>query len=368
MIVIKKATAGMVIACSVLLIGTASDASQKGSVPLEHLPSTNSQAPLSTYSNTECGIAFKYPKEWQQSTAEDKSVLVKFGGATNDGLTGEVQLGRSSDGSSPEKILSFLNQFAFTKLDNFKKVQDKKVAIGVNRKIAAELEDITFNIAAMKVQQRYVLFQHKGETYSLMFTAPSGHFNALTPVFNDILLSVQTGSGITASTKGVTTKTLADSSEKSVALQNYRSNNLPVSFGYPADWKVVPGSHSDEAVSMQGKSPKGNDAFIVLHRGQMHPTLSIDEVADALQKEYFESQKNFHRVTRQNQNFGRMSKVNGVVQEQTYDKDGAPVKQMVAMFSHGEKAYALSLVAPGWKDSEMHQLFYKVLATVDLQD
>ena len=118
---------------------------------------------------------------------------------------------------------------------------------------------------------------------------------------------------------------------------------------------------------MHGTNSKGHEAYVVLNRGESH-SQSIDDVADALQKEFFESQKNFHRVNRQNQNFGRMTKVNGVVQEQTFEKDGSPVKQMVAMFNHGEKTYALSLVAPGWKESDMHQLFYKVLATVDLQD
>lgn len=365
---IHKSTVFVLAACSLFLSGTASDASQKASVPLEHLPSSPSQAAVSDYSNTAYGIAFKYPKEWQESKSEDKDALVKFNGTMNDGLNGEVQLSRFSEGDSPEKILSFLNQFMFSKLTDFKKLQEKKVAIGVNRKIAAELQDICFNISGLKVQQRYVLFQHKGETYSLVFTSPSGQFNALTPVFNNVLLSLRTGSGVTSSTRGVTTKALSGSSEKTVSLQTYRTNNLPITFSYPAGWKVVQGAHPEEVVSMHGTNSTGHDAFMVLHRGETHHLQSIDDVADALQKEFFEPQKSFHRVNRQNQNFGRMSKVNGVVQEQTYVKDGVTVKQMVAMFYHGEKTYALSLVAPGWKESDMHQMFYKVLATIDLQD
>jgi hypothetical protein len=349
------------------LIGTASDAGQKASVQLEHLPSTNSQSPLSEYSNTAYGIAFKYPKEWQESKAEGKDAVVKFAGVTSDGLNGEVILNRFADGGSPESIIAFVNQYAGS-LADFKIVQEKNVAIGINRKIPAKLEDVTFSLGAMKVEQRYAVFQHNGETFSLAFTAPSAHFNSLTPVFNGILLSLRTGSGIAVGTKNVSTKPQAISTEKTVSLTKYRSDNLPLSFDYPADWKVTPGSHSDEAVSMQGLNPKGQVASIVLNKGELQSILPIDELADSLEKEYFETQKSFHRVSRQNQNFGRMSKINGVVQEQTFQKDGMLVKQMVAMFFHGDKAYALSLVAPGWKESDMRQLFSRILATVDLHE
>lgn len=365
---IRKATFRMLIACSCFFIGTVSDAAQKGNASLEHLPSTNVQGAVADYSNTTYGISFKYPKDWQESKAEGKEALVKFAGANSDGLHGEVILNRYTDGSTPESILSFINQYVGN-LADFKKVQEKKVAIGVNRKLAATLEDVTFNLGTLKFEQRYAVFQHKDATYTLVFTSPIGHFNSMAPIFNNILLSVQTGSSIASSTKGVAMMPLANATEKAIVLRSYKANNLPVSFDYPADWKVASGTHHDEAVSMHGANSKGHEATIVLNRGDMHAApLSIDEVADALQKEYFDPLKNYHRVTRQNQNFGRSSKVNGVVQEQTFDQDGLSVKQMVAMFYHKDKTYALSIVAPGWKDSDMHQLFYKVLATVDVHD
>lgn len=339
---------------------------------VEHLPTVVLQTPFSEYKNSDVGISFQYPKEWKESKPLEKEAIVKFAGQVGEGLSGDVVLSRFSDGNTPESVKSVLNQFVFNKLEDLKKIQEKKVAIGAGRRLPAELQDISFAVVGLKIQQRYVLFSHKSDTYTLVFTAPAAQFNSLTPVFNNVLLSIQTSGGTASNTKTAAVAKpvtpAATPPEKAIVLKTYKSSIVPISFGYPDDWKVAEGGRHDEPVNIQGANAKGSAAVIVLHRGEMHPSLSVDDVADALQKEYFEPQKSFHQVTRQSQSFGSMSKIHGVVQEQTFEKDGTTVKQMVAMFHHGDKTYALSLLAPGWKDSDMHNLFYKVLASVNVQD
>ncbi len=358
----------------ILLSITADASAQQGKI--EHLPTVVLQTPFSEFKNDEVDVSFKYPKDWKESKPSEKEAIVKFAGQA-DGLSGDLVLSRFGDGNTPESVKSVLNHYVFNRLEDLKRLQEKKVAIGASRRLAAELQDISFSISGLKIQQRYVLFSHNSDTYTIVFTAPAAQFNSLTPIFNNVLLSIQTRSNTARNTKPATTTTTPTKApakpaitppEKAIVLKTYKSSLVPISFGYPDDWKVAVGSRQDEPVNIQGANAKGHAAVIVLHRGEMHPTLSIDDVADALQKDYFEPQKSFHRVTRQSQSFGSGSQIHGVVQEQTFEQEGTPVKQMVAMFYHGDRTYALSLLAPGWKDSEMHNLFYKVLATVSVQD
>ncbi len=339
---------------------------------------------FASYTNIECGIAFKYPRDWQRSKADGKDGIIKISGSMF-GDSGEMVLNRFTDVASPEAASTVIRDYVFPKLVDFKSVQEKKVTIGVSQKIPAILQDITFSVNGLKVSQRYVIFQVNGNTMAFVFTAASGApFNTLIYVFNNTLQSVRTGASQNVGTakntntitntaagtvNGITSgKTASVPIEKPLALRTYQVKFLPVTFGYPADWQVSPGTHSDEAVSMAGTNAKGQAASIVLNRGDLHAWVSVDDLADSLEKEYFAPKKDFHRVQRQAQNLGRMSKISGVVQQQTYEHNGEPVKQMVAMFRHGNHAYALSLVSSRWSDSEMHQLFSKVLATVDLQD
>jgi hypothetical protein len=337
-----------------------------------------------SYTNTECGIAFKYPRDWQRSKADGKEGVIKIAG-TMFGDSGEMVLNRFTDGASPEAASTLIRDHIFPKLVDFKSVQEKKITIGVSQKIPAILQDITFSVNGLKVSQRYVIFQVNGNTLVFVFTAASGApFNTLVYVFNHTLQSVRTGASRTVgtakntSTVASTTASTVDSTtsgkaasvpiEKPLALRTYQAKSLPVTFCYPADWQVTPGTHSDEAVNMAGTNAKGQAAWIVLNRGDLHASVSVDDLADSLENEYFAPKKDFHRVQRQSQNLGRMSKISGVVQQQTYVQSGAPVKQMVAMFRQGDHAYALSLVSPSWSDSDMHQLFSKVLASLELQE
>ncbi len=338
-----------------------------------HIPTTsNLQMTFNTYKDNQTGISFVYPKGWKENQDRDKNCLIKFCGATADGANGEIALNKyddAPDNTRCEQVKKFMDDFVYPKLQNFKRLQDQRVAIGPNRKIPAFLEDVSFTMAGMNFQQRAVFFDTKSGRYSLMMTSPAATFNSLTPIYNHVLLNLRTlDARETAAGLNGKRSNKIESAANSVKLSPFQSSITPVTFSYPDDWSVQETGNKNEPIIIKGKNADGIGAQINLYRGDMHPWFTLENMADSLEKEFFEAQKSFRRVSRQQQNFGNLSKVNGIIQENSFENNGAHVKQMVAMFSHNDKCYALCIYAPNWKENDMRLLFNKMLATVQVQE
>lgn len=347
-----------------LLIGLPSYAASPQNV--EHLTSvTLNKTAMASFTDYSTGITFAHPRDWKESKGSEPGDITKFEGTLDGKDHGEIKLSRfetNGEKITPEFAKTMVHQYIFTKLPEFKSLQTKKVAIGSSRKIQAELEDVEFTYSGIKVKQRYVFFSTASGTYHFIFTSPATHFEALLPLYNNILLSVQTGASGNSKTK------VNSPSQPQVSQKTLDNAQLPFSLHYPGNWKVEPSGSRDEVAKIQGQGPKGEIAYIVVNQGEVHPDWSLEQIADSLEKEFFESQPKFRRLSKQGQDFGSLSKIRGVVEEHTFELNGAPVKQMVAIFTNVNKAYAVSLVTVGWKDGDTRQLFAKTLAGIKMKD
>lgn len=355
-----------VVLSSLLFMGIPSYAASPKNV--EHLPSvTLNKTTMANFTDTASGITFSHPQDWKESKGSEPGDIVKFEGTLDGRENGEIKFSRFESGKekvTTEFAKSAVHQYIFTKLPEFKSLQEKKVAIGSSRKIQADLEDVEFSYSGVKVKQRYVYFATTSGTYHFIFTSPASHFEAVGPLYNNVLLSIQTGSQIVSKTK----QNSAPAQPQSVSQKRLENAQLPFSLHYPGSWKVEPSGNRDEVAKIQGQGPKGELAYIVVNQGEIQPDWTLEQIADSLEKEFFESQPKFRRLSKQAQDFGSMSKVRGVVEEHTFEMNGAPVKQMVAIFTNVNKAYAVSLVTVGWKDGDTRQLFAKTLAGIKMKD
>lgn len=350
----------------------------------EHLPSTSLQIPFAVFKNAGTIVSFKYPRNWQPQKAEDKDTIIRLSGTADGGLNGEISLGKFGDASvKAETARHIVEDLIFAKLENFKKIQQKTIAIGPNRKLVGYLEDVSFKYGGMDASQRWVFFDSPLGTYYLTFTAPVAQFNALMPIYNEVLTSVSNGgggSGVATASSGIDVGGCvmpgenfdggsADASAASSSkMTRYQSPTLPVTFSFPAGWAVEDEAAGDKAVTITGKNKEGQVAEFTMYRGSSLLWTTTEELADMIEKEFYQPQDSFRRVNRQSKEFGNMSKLNGILQENSFKYKGQPVKQLVAIFEHDDKAYALSFISPGWKESEMRTMFHRVLATMSVKD
>lgn len=333
----------------------------------EHLPSvTLNRVTMGQFSDAKSGISFSYPSDWKESKAMDADDIVKIEGQLDGNHNGEIKLAmfKSEEGKiTPQFAKSAVHQFLYPKLSEFKSLQEKRVNIGSSRKITAELEDVEFVMAGIKIRQRYVYFATASGTYHFLFTSPATHFDTMIPLYNNVLLSVQL-----AQPGSMKQRASAPSQRPAAVEKRLDSAQLPFSFAYPGSWKVESACNHSEIAKVEGQGPKGELAYIVVHQGDVHPDWTLEQITDAMEKEFFEPQPRYRRISKQTQNFGSMSKLNGVVEEHTFDMNGAPVKQMVVIFTHNAKAYAVSQVTVGWKEGDTRQLFAKTLAGIKIKD
>lgn len=338
---------------------------------IEHLPSVTLQrVTMTQFADPKSGITFSYPSEWRESKKLDADDIVKIEGQLDGKENGEIKLVHfKSDETkiTPQFAKSMLQQFLFSKLSEFKSLQEKRVAIGSSRRITGELQDIEFAFSGIKVRQRYVFFATASGAYYFAFTSPASHFDAMVPLYNNVLMSLQLAATGTSKAKSAASPAI----RKQPVVEQKRLDvaKLPFSISYPGTWKVEPTSgNRDEVAKIEGAGPKGEFASIIVHQGDVHPDWTLDQFAEELDKEFFEPQPKFRRLSKQNQDFGSNSKIKGVLEEHTYELNGTPVKQMVAIFMHADKAYAVSLVTVGWKDGDTRQLFAKTLAGIKIKD
>lgn len=346
----------------------------RGSSPqVEHLPTTSLQIPFALFKNPGTIVSFKYPHGWQPQKTEDKDTIIKLSGTTDGGLNGEISLGKFGDTSvKAETARHLVEDLIFAKLENFRKIQQKTIALGANRKLVGYLEDVSFTVGGMNASQRWVFFDSPLGAHYLTFTAPVAQFSALMPIYNEVLLSVSDGGSSTSAMAGATASDANGGIDSAGAtwgqLSRYQSPTLPVTFSYPAGWQIEDEAAGDMAVKITGKNKEGQAAEITVYRGSSLPWTSTEQLADAIEKEFYQPQDSFRRVNRQTKDFGNMSKMSGVIQENSFKYKGQPVKQLVAIFEHDDRAYAMSFISPGWKESEMRQLFHRILATMSVKD
>ncbi|MBZ0188947.1 MAG: DUF1795 domain-containing protein, partial [Candidatus Obscuribacterales bacterium] len=317
---------------------------------------TGSQTRLATWSKE--GLAFSYPASWKRSEDKDKNTLVKYSGRINNDYLSEVKLARHDDPEmKAEPLKSIIDAIYLAKLPAFKKIEEKTINFGKNRNIKGQLEDVSFELNGMKIIQRYVFFDAPDGAYTFSFTSPAAQFVKTVPTINQILLSFTTVGGNSSPV-----------SRTSSTTSYFSSKSLPVSLGYPANWSISETEEYDHPLKITGKNDNGQPVEINMHEGDMPPYYSIEQVADELEKKFYANQKNFRRVSRCQKNFGANSHVPGLIQENSFQYKGTPVKQLVAFFEHNGKAFAVSMLSPGWKESEMHHIFNKMLATIKLRD
>jgi Domain of unknown function (DUF1795). len=324
------------------------------------------QIPFSVFKNPGTIVSFKYPRGWQPQKTEEKDTIIKLTGTANGGLSGDISLGKFGDASvKAETARHLVEDLIFAKLENFKKIQQKTIGIGPSRRLVGYLEDVSFTFGGINASQRWVFFDSPLGTHYLTFTAPVAEFNALMPIYNEVLLSVSTGGSAALANSGGIEEHPSGSEGQ---MCRYQSPALPVTFSYPAGWQVEDEATGDKAVKISGKNKEGQAAEFTISRGSSMQWTSTEQLADTIEKEFYQPQDNFRRVNRQTKDFGNMSKISGVVQENSFKYKGQPVKQLVAIFEHDDKAYAMSFISPGWKESEMRQMFHRVLATMSVKD
>lgn len=323
------------------------------SADAEHLPAVSGSQERMALCR-EGKISFSYPESWKRMADEDKNNLVKLGGVTGSGIHGEVSVSRHDDEKVTAEALKRIIDAAYlSKLPNMHVLNDKTVTFGKHRNLKGLLEDIAFELEGIKIMQRYVFFDGPDGAYTIMFTSPAKDFNRAATTYNQILLSLATGPG-----------TSAPSAPPVSPLAYYRSASLPVSIGYPTGWETEEEGEFDHPLKIKGKNDQGQPAEINIHRGHITPYNNLEQVADEIESKYYKAHQDYRRVNRSERSIGANSKLNGILQESTFDYKGVPVKQLVAFFIHGGNAYAVSMISPGWKESEMRHLFHKVLATI----
>lgn len=328
------------------------------------IPASGSPAKYFTrYQSTAAGITIDYPRGWKIVQHPDKDCLVKFQSMDNSS-GGEISLSRISGPTANVRDTAHLFETAiFPKLQNYKKLQERKISFGPNHNLEGDLFDISFEFGTTAVNQRYVFFPHGPNVLTLAFTSAASAFSELTPVFNDVLLSVQlTRPSANGSTHGATT----EKDNTHFQLTPFRAKNIPFRFAYPSDWSAELRNDPDHPLEITGKDSHGHVAVLSLYTNDWNPDANLEQIAQAVDNRYLANKPGYRQTKCESVSFGSGSGLDGVVREASFQENGIPAKQIAVFFRDKERLEVISLTSFGWNESSINALFHKLLATIEL--
>jgi hypothetical protein len=330
----------------------------------EPIPASDTPArDLFVYRSNAAGVILNYPRGWKIVQHPDKNCVVKFQGAES-GFPAEVTLLQTSEQTqSAQDTAKLFELVIFPKLENFKKLQEKKISFGPKHSIEGVMIEISLSFANTPVNQRYVFFQHSGKSLVLTFTGSTSTFPRLTPLYNDILLSVQS-----IPTSAVESAELTGSNgSSSTPWTQFHSKTIPLRFSYPAGWMVEERDDPDHPLEITNKDNAGRIGSIAWFSNEWNNQLNLEQVAQAVDSRYLANKPAYRQIKLENINFGAGGCLDGLVREASFEEHGVPAKQFAVFFRDKDRLHVLTFASIGWKDNASAELFHKLLATVETE-
>ena len=123
----------------------------------------------------------------------------------------------------------------------------------------------------------------------------------------------------------------------------------------------------DHPLEISGSDNAGHQGMIALFSGELHPLATVDQTVQSIEERHFQSKTSYRLIKSETISFGSSAKLEGIEHESSYQEAGQPVKQYALFFRNKGELNALIFAGFGWKDSEVNNLFHKILASVDTE-
>jgi hypothetical protein len=325
--------------------------------PVEILSAASqSKFRLVAYRNAKTGLTLSYPSHWKFKEAPEKDTLFKI-----DSQNCELGFGVDNSPGMPVRQAARLwENLVLSQFKDYKLISSRRIRLGQNNSLDGHSFVIQFSAENVTFRQRWVFFGQTGSVYHAILSMPEGASKADLPDMYRILTSITFTGGTSAVQKPAEPATAKPWSRLSL----FQDGGISVS--YPADWHVNQHPEPEVIVKFTGKSTESIDADLQIRRSPADQNMSLDEVAAVVEARYLRPLKNYKRIRQEHVSLG--GGASGMLQEFTFELSGLPFRQISTYRREGDHLYTMSLVAAGWKQSDMLTLFNRCLGTWSIRE
>ncbi len=307
------------------------------------------------YRNASTGLTLNYPSHWKLKEAPEKDTLFKI-----DSQNCELGFGVDNSPGMPVRQAARLwENLVLSQLKDYKLISSSRIKLGQNNSLDGYSFVIRFSADNVPFQQRWVFFGQTGSVYRAILSMPEGASKTDLPDMCRILTSITFTGGVSAAQKPSEPKAIKPWSRLSLFQDG------PVSVSYPADWQVTQHPEPEVIVKISGKTADG-DADLQIRKSPTDHNMSLEDIATLVETRYLKSLKNYKRARQEHVSLG--GGASGMLQEFTFELSGIPFRQMSTYRLEGDHLYTMSLVASGWKQSDMLTLFNRCLGTWSVRE
>lgn len=307
------------------------------------------------YRNARTGLTLTYPSHWKLKQAPEKDTLLKIG-SQNCELCFGVD---NSPGMPVRQAARLWENLVLSQLKDYKLISSRRIKLGQNNSLDGYSFVIQFSADNVPFQQRWVFFGQTGSVYHAILSMPQRASKADLPDMYRILTSITFTGGASAAQKPTEPAAVKPWSRLSLFQDG------PVTINYPAEWQVNPHPEPEVLVKVSGKTEQG-DGELQIRRSPTDHNLSLEDIATLVETRYLKSLKNYRRARQEHVSLS--GGASGMLQEFTFELSGMPFRQMSVYRREGDHLYTMSLVASGWRQSDMLTLFNRCLGTWSVRE
>ncbi|MCC7527211.1 MAG: hypothetical protein IT342_01740 [Candidatus Melainabacteria bacterium] len=307
------------------------------------------------YRNTRTGLTLSYPFHWKLKEAPEKDTLFKI-----DSQNCELVFGVDNSPGMPVRQAARLwENLVFSQFKDYKLISSRRIKLGHNNSLDGYSFVIQFSAGDVPFQQRWVFFGQTGSVYRAILSMPERASKANLPDMYRILTSITFTGGTITARKPAESQAVKPWSRLSLFQDG------PVCLTYPADWQVTQHPEPEVIVKISGKTAEG-DADLQIRKSPSDRNMSLEDIATLVETRYLKPLKNYRRARQEYVSLGGGAA--GMLQEFTFELGGIPFRQMSTYRLEGDHLYTMSLVASGWKQSDMLTLFNRCLGTWSVRE
>ncbi|MFN8555448.1 MAG: hypothetical protein U0103_28620 [Candidatus Obscuribacterales bacterium] len=308
---------------------------------------------LAHFRDSAVNFEFDYPKVLNKVADSEKDLIVKLDGVIDQKHV-EVKLSKL-EGVTDLRVAEQIISSNFQKgLPGCKPVSRRDVRFGKGFALIGTEQVFNFKVGDELYAARLVLFSNREQTYMFSFIGSVSDNGVAKSVFEQVVASIRQQSPYSVASRSTDSGSLSFTKYSDAARQ--------VSFDYPQGWKLERDPGKEFELKFRGANKSGLGGELVVTRLERNPAYTLDQFFETYEQTYLKPLPNYQKLSTTHTSFG-VTRHDGSLTSSTFTSEGHQFRHLTAFFAEGKYYYAVALTGGIWSESEMRNVFDRILAS-----
>lgn len=308
---------------------------------------------LAHFRDSSINFEFDYPKALNKVADSEKDLIAKLAGVIDQKYV-EVKLTKLEEATDlriAEQIVSSNFQKG---LPGCKALSRRDIRFGKGLALTGTEQLFNFKVGDDLYAARVVLFSNRDQTYMFTFIGTASDSLVAKSVFEQVVASISQQSAYSSASR--------NAHGGGWSFTKYSDHARQVSFDYPEGWKLERDPGKEFEFKFHGANKSGLGGELVVTRLERDPAYTLDQFFETYEQTYLKPLPNYKKLSTTHTTFG-VTRHEGSLTSSTFTSEGHNFRHLTAFFADGKYYYAVVLTGGVWSESDMRNVFDRILAS-----